>query len=455
MDLAVVGLGKVGLVLSVALASAGHKVIGIDVDAARVAAIRERSIKTAEPGITEGLRALSVDDLDATTDAGVVANVDAVFVIVPTPSAPDGGFELDFVLSAIDLIGPGLRANPRGGPVVSLVSTVMPGASDTVIIPALEQAAGRTLGDRLGYGYNPAFIALGDVLQGFVSPDLVLIGEADEHSGDLLARIHATMVPVHTPVVRMRPVEAEIAKLASNAHETMRVAFVNMLLAACESTPGSDVDAITDALTFRHGRRLFRGAVPYGGPCWPRDNFALSSYLESVGAPSRLPAAVHQANDDHGGYLVNRIRAVIPPDSTHVVVAGLAYKTGTEVLDEAFGLWLARELATDDRLRITGWDPMAAEGARMVLPESVSTTSELAECVADADVLIVAQPAPELSAFDWSIAKPGIVVIDCWRRLHPVHDAIRSGYRALGSTRYPSGVSQDGIGLAVTSRRPA
>lgn len=453
MDLAVVGLGKVGLVLSVALASAGHKVIGIDVDAARVTDIRERSIKTAEPGIAQGLRALSENDLNATTDAGVVADVDAVFIIVPTPSAPDGGFELDFVLSAIALIGSGLRANPRG-PVVSLVSTVMPGASDAVIIPALEQAAGRRLGDRLGYGYNPAFIALGDVLKGFVSPDLVLIGEADERSGDVLARIHATMVPVHTPVVRMRPVEAEIAKLASNAHETMRVAFVNMLLAACESTPDSDVDVITDALTFRHGHRLFRGAVPYGGPCWPRDNFALSSYLESVGAPGGLPAAVHQANDDHGGYLVNRIRTLIPPDATRVVVAGLAYKPGTEVLDEAFGLWLARELATDDGLRVTGWDPMAAEGARLVLPEAVRTTSELAECAREADVVIVAQPVPELLAFDWSLARPGIVVIDCWRRLHPVHDAIRHGYRALGSTRYPGRATPDGIGFAVTSRRP-
>ncbi len=438
MDLVVVGLGKVGLVLSVALASAGHRVIGVDVDADRVAAVRGRTVRTSEPGIEARLRSLSAEDLDATTDASVVQDADAVFIIVPTPSVATGGFSLDYVLSALESIGPGLQM-AKGSPVVSLVSTVMPGASGDVIIPKLEAAAGRAVGDRLGYGYNPAFIALGDVLRGFVQPDLVLVGESDEHAGDVLARIHASMVPVHTPIVRMSPVEAEIAKLASNAHETMRVAFVNMLLAACESTPGSDVDVITDALTFRHGQRLFRGAVPYGGPCWPRDNYALSAYLSEVGAPSTFPAAVHAANDEHGVYLRDRIRSLLPPAGGRVVVAGLAYKPGTEVLDEAFGLWLASELSSDPTVSVVGWDPLAAEPARAALPPTIAVTPHLAEAMADADVLIIAQRHPAIEEFDWESAKPGLRVIDCWRQLKPVPAAIRANYRALGVSRAPGG----------------
>ena len=447
MDLAVVGLGKVGLVLSVALASAGHRVIGVDVDQTRATAIHARTIDTQEPGIRDGLRALSVDDFDATTDPAVVAAVDAVFIIVPTPSDPGGGFELDFVLSAIELIGPGLRAS-TSSPVVSLVSTVMPGASNDVIIPALERAVGRRVGDRLGYGYNPAFIALGDVLKGFVSPDLVLIGEADEHSGDALARVHASMVPVHTPIVRMRPVEAEIAKLASNAHETMRVAFVNMLLAACESTPGSNVDVITDALTFRHGQRLFRGAVPYGGPCWPRDNFALSAYLASIGAPSGLPLAVHTANDDHARYLRDRVRALLPPGPGRVVIAGIAYKPGTDVLDEAFGLWLAAELATDAGRSVVAWDPMAAAAARASLPPTIEVTDDLTTALSGADAVVLVQPVHELRSFDWREAQTTITIIDCWRILKPVPEAQRARYRGLGAGEGVHGGSRP----AVSSR---
>lgn len=440
MDLVVIGLGKVGLVLSVALASAGHRVVGVDVDDARVKAIRDRSITTQEPGIESRLRGLSVEDFDAVTDMSVVRDADAVFIIVPTPSMDGGGFSIDFVLAAIEAIGPGLSASTRS-PVVSLVSTVMPGSSVGTIVPCLEAAVGRRIGDRLGYGYNPAFIALGDVLKGFVQPDLVLIGESDAHSGDVLSRIHSTMVPVRTPIVRLTPVEAEIAKLASNAHETMRVAFVNMLLAACEQTPGADVDAITEALTFRHGQRLFRGAVPYGGPCWPRDNHALSAYLASVGAPSELPSAVHQANDDHAHFLLGVIRDEIPAGEQTVVVAGLAYKPGTDVLDESFGMWLVENLAREPALSVRGWDPTAAAAAAAVVPAGVAVSADLAHQIQNATVLIVALPLPQLSEFDWTTASDDIVVIDAWRCLSPVPHALRSRYRGLGDR---SNLGEDG-----------
>ena len=450
MNLAVIGLGKVGLVLAVGLASAGHRVIGVDIDSDRVNAIHDRSIRVQEPGIAERLRALGTDDLDATVDPDAVRECDAVFVIVPTPSTPGGGFELDFVVSAIDLVGPALGRS-AGSPVVSLVSTVMPGASERVIIPALERASGRRVGDGLGYGYNPAFIALGDVLRGFVAPDLVLIGEADEHAGDVLSRIHASMVPVRTPIVRMHPVEAEIAKLASNAHETMRVSFVNMLLAACENTPGSNVDVITDALTFRHGQRLFRGAVPYGGPCWPRDNYALAAYLEDVGAPNGFPLAVHTANDEHAIYLRDRIRGLIPVDEGHVVVAGLAYKPGTDVLDESFGLWLARGLAEDPATSVVGWDPLAADTARSALPATVRVTGDLAEALDGASAVIFAQPLAELMRHDWGDVPDDLVVIDCWRIMKPVPEHLRDRYRPLGAEP----MTTRGAHPAVSARRLA
>jgi len=125
-------------------------------------------------------------------------------------------------------------------------------------------------GPGLGYCYNPSFIALGEVVKGIEQPDYLLIGEADKHAGDTILSIHESVVKTPLPVARMRPVEAEIAKVASNTHETMRVSFANMLFSVCSEVPGADVDRVTEALAHRMGRRFFKGAVPYGGPCWPR-----------------------------------------------------------------------------------------------------------------------------------------------------------------------------------------
>src|SRR5205807_811400 len=111
----------------------------------------------------------------------------------------------------------------RGPHTVALISTVLPGSSDKVIMPRLELASGRKIGEELGYAYNPVFIALGDVVNGFEVPDYLLIGEATRAAGEAVQAMHRTMVRNGAPVTRMSPAEAEIAKIASNTHETMRV----------------------------------------------------------------------------------------------------------------------------------------------------------------------------------------------------------------------------------------
>src|ERR1700758_1591055 len=183
-----------------------------------------------------------------------------------------------------------------------MVSTGMPGTSAARFIPALEKASGRKIGAGLGYCYNPAFIALGEVVKGFEEPDYLLVGESDARSGDVIVDIHNKMIRNNAPLARMTPVEAEITKIASNTHETMRVSFANMLLSICSEVPGANVDRITEALAHRMGRRFFKGAVPYGGPCWPRDNEAFSVFMAAVRTPSTLPRAVDTFNDEHGNY---------------------------------------------------------------------------------------------------------------------------------------------------------
>lgn len=435
MQISVVGLGKVGLTLAACLVKAGHTVVGVEIEASVVDALNRRDYATPEPGVTERLADAPAGRFCATTEtARAVADTDVTFVIVPTPSNTLGGFSLRYVLRACDAVGAGLRSKKTGRHTVAVVSTMLPGSSDKAVVPRLEAASGRRVGDRLGYCYNPSFIALGEVVKGIEKPDYLLIGEADATSGETILAIHQSMVSASSPVARMTPIEAEITKIASNTHETMRVSFANMLLSICSEVPGADVDRITEALAHRMGRRFFKGAVPYGGPCWPRDNQALSAFMDTVRTPSTLPRAVDTFNDEHGRYVRRKVLAVSKPGDT-VGVLGLAYKPGTPVVERAFGVDLAGWLVREGR-RGVGWDPHASDEARRALGDSIEYAASAEECLRQADVAVVTLPLPELLHVDWSAASRSTVV-DCWRCLPQAAAKACGHYVALG--RGPAG----------------
>jgi UDPglucose 6-dehydrogenase len=427
-DISVFGLGKVGSALVAALTACGYRVIGVDVVEGLVCAMNDGSFSTDEPGVMERLARLEPHQFQATTSAeDAVARSSVSFIIVPTPSNSLGGFSNALIQRSLEAIGRA-AANPSGRHVVSVVSTVLPTSSSLQLIPALEAAAGRKIGDRLGYCYNPSFIAQGEVMNGLLQPDYILIGQADEASGETVASIHQRMVTNDAPVVRVTPTEAEIAKISSNTHETMRVAFANMLLALCNEVPDADVDRITQALGYRLGRRFFKGAVPYGGPCWPRDNRAMAAFMDLVGVPSTLPNAVDQANSAHGHYVLRQVLNAVPRGQS-VGLLGLAYKPGTSLIDRSFGIDLAGWLASEGRI-VVGWDPMANEEAARVLRDQIRIAASAEECLS-CSVAVITLPLLQLADIQWSNGA-GTTVIDCWRVLNAEQRAAVGSYIPLG-----------------------
>ena len=434
MRISVIGLGKVGLSLASCLASANHHVIGVEVDESLVNDLNAGKFRTPEPGVRERFAKASPGAFTATTDLQqAVGDTELTFVIVPTPSNTLGGFSLRFLLPVCDAIGAALRRKPSRH-TVAVVSTVLPGSSDAIVIPRLEAASGKKAGADFGYCYNPSFIALGEVVKGIVQPDYVLLGEGDRASGDLVLAVHDSIVQAKFPVARMSPVEAEITKIASNTHETMRVSFANMLLSICSEVPGADVDRITEALTHRMGRRFFKGALPYGGPCWPRDNVAFTAFIDAIRTPSTLPRAVDTFNDEHGKYVLRKILALSAPGDT-VGLLGLAYKPGTPVTERAFAVDLATWLPREGR-KVIAWDPLAAAEARRALGDSIQYAGTAEDCLRASNLAIVTIPMPELAAVDWSAAAQTLVV-DGWRCLPK--GAIDACREYVGLGRGPSG----------------
>lgn len=428
--IAVFGLGKVGLTLTACLVRAGHNVIGVDLSQETVAAVNDLTIHTNEPGVLERLREASRGTLKATVDpVEAVSQSDVSFVIVPTASNTLGGFSNRYVLAACREIGRALRTcdHPH---TVAVVSTMMPGSSESQVIPLLERESGRKIGHGLGFAYNPSFIALGEIVKGIEQPDYVLLGEADPASGERILSIHRTMAAGNSPpIARMAPIEAEIAKIASNTHETMRVSFANMLLSICAEVPRANVDRITEALSHRMGKRFFKGALPYGGPCWPRDNQALSAFMDMIGAPSALPRTVDSFNADYGRYVLRKILDIAPPGS-RVGIFGLAYKPGTPHIDCSYSVDLIRWLKAENR-SVSVWDPEAMDEVRRVMGDAAFYCENAEECLRYSDTVVVALPLASLSATDWKAAK-STTVLDCWRVLSKDAQADVGRYVPLG-----------------------
>ena len=416
MKICVAGLGKLGSPLAAVLASKGHEVTGIDLDPAMVAAIREGRPPVAEPGL-QALIDSARPRLKATSSwEEAVSGTEASFIIVPTPSEEDGGFSNAYVLDAVARIGAALRSSGRYH-VVNITSTVMPGSCDGPIRAALEQASGLTVGKGVGLCYNPEFIALGTVIRDMLRPDMILLGQSDARAGDVIESIYRTTTENSPPVQRMNLVNAETAKIALNAYVTMRISFANFVAEICERLPGGNSDAVLAALgkDSRIGGKYLKGALGYGGPCFPRDNAAIARLAQLAGVEADLPLATDTVNRRQAARLEAQVRQHLAQGGA-VAVLGMAYKPDTPVVEESQGILLARELA-DGGIVVTVHDPLALENALPLLGESVRHAAGLEDAVAGANVIVIATPDPAYRALPLLLKGRDVVIFDCWRLL--------------------------------------
>jgi UDPglucose 6-dehydrogenase len=418
-SISIFGLGKLGAPIAAAIASRGYHVTGVDVDPRIVRAINEGRPPVFEPGL-EGLLCAHGERLSASLDGtNAVLNSDATFIVVPTPSEADGAFSLRFLLEACCMVAAGLRVKNQFHSVV-VTSTVMPGATGGEVRSCLETESGKTCGTDFGLCYSPEFVALGSVIHDFLYPDFVLIGESDQRSGDWLQDFYRTVCQNTPPVARTSLINAELAKISLNAFVTMKIGFANMLARMCERTPGADVDAVTSAigLDSRIGPRYLKGAVGYGGPCFPRDNRALSNHAHSVGASAGLAEATDSSNRYAVDELASLVGEHLPPGGT-VGILGLAYKPNTDVVEEAQGLLLAQTLV-EKGTHVVAYDPAAMGNAQNHLKGLVELAGSMDTCVEAADVIVLVTPWDEFHSVDWlQFARTTAprILIDCWRMI--------------------------------------
>jgi len=340
----VFGLGKLGACIAATLAARGFDVVGVDIDAEKVRRLNEGLPPVEEPLLAQTIRAGRAR-LRASTDPHDAVKTDVSFFIPPTGSLPDGSFSNEFLLKAMQPCAKALLAAGKKGHLFVCSSTTTPGTCDTVLVPMIEKETKWTCGRDFGFCYNPEFIALGNVVNGLLEPDLVLIGESDPGSGAALERLYKKYNRNRPQISRMSLVSAELTKISLNSYITMKISFTNQLRMIAERFPKADIHAVLDAIggDSRIGKKYLRAGLSYGGPCFPRDNRLVAYTARQVGVSASLAEASDKVNEETKRDLLEKVKTRIARNDT-VAVLGLSYKPDTYITEEAAGLYLAQHL---------------------------------------------------------------------------------------------------------------
>lgn len=394
MKLCVVGLGRLGLPWALVADAAGHDVRGLDVDGERVAAINRRVVDTEEPGVAALLADPGCGVIASTDPAEALVGSECSMVTVPTPSEADGSFGLQAVLAAVRAIG--TQAQRLGSRhVVVLKSTVSPGATDGPVRAALVAASGLDASIRPGLVHSPEFHAIGSVVRDITHPYLLILGGEEDWALSRAEALHRSLAPTAVSVARLDTVGAELAKLASNSFRTMKIAFANSL-AELSTAYMTDSRALCAAVGAdpHIGPGYFCPGLPYGGPCYPRDNPALRAAAVAVGVDAPLPEAIEAANELRFCE-IERTALAAPPGPIGIV--GVGFKLGVEEVEGSPALELARRLENAGR-EVMIHDSLAVEPRFIALPLAALVDSCVVVILATPDARIARDLETELTS---------------------------------------------------------
>ena len=404
MRVAVFGLGYVGAVTAAGLASRGHDVVGVDVDAGKVATLNDGRAPVVEPGVDELVaEAVASGRLHATTDVlEAMDRTDLSLVCVGTPSRPRGDTELGFITRVLSQVRDAMSVvTPPDSGFHSVVirSTVPPGTGSSVVAPAFAQ-------DLLPHGWSvgtamcPEFLREGSGMEDFFAPPMVVVGADDprtrEHCEELLGFLG---MPIHHVDVAT----AESLKYACNAYHAVKVTFANEM-GRIFSQFGVDSRTVMELFCEDHKLNIstsyLRPGFAFGGSCLPKDLRALQSMARSNGVDLPLVSSTLVSNELTVRSLVDR---VLETGHRRVAILGLSFKMNTDDLRESPNLEIA-ERFLGKGLEVRIYDPVVNPdklvGANREYFESrLSHVNRLLaarpeEALADADVVIVATSDP-------------------------------------------------------------
>ncbi len=381
MKLSVIGTGYVGLVSGVCLAHLGHEVQCVDIDAAKVDRINGGECPIHEDGLPELMNGVLGTRFSATTDLGeAVQNSEMTLIAVGTPFGEER-IDLGQIESAARAIGEQL-ATKDSYHVVAVKSTVVPGTTETVVLPILEEASGKKAGADFGVGMNPEFLREGVAVPDFLNPDRIVVGGIDERTVDVMSQLYSIFT--ETDVVRTTPSTAEMIKYTANSLLATLISFSNEI-GNLSAAVGVDVTEVMEGVHLDHrfspiledGTRVRPSSLTYleagcgfGGSCFPKDVMALEAHARAAGVPAPILAGALEINALQPGLFVAPVIDALEPGAS-VTVLGAAFKPNTDDVRESPTLRIVPALV-DAGFKVTLHDPIALDNARSELAQHMN-----------------------------------------------------------------------------------
>lgn len=384
MKISVVGCGYLGAVHAAAMADLGHEVVGIDVDAAKIAQLAAGTAPFYEPGLPEILASsLASGRLSFTTDLSAVRGAHVHFVAVGTPQlANSNAADLRFVDAAFEALLPHLSV----GDLVVGKSTVPVGTAAR--LADLVESTGARL------AWNPEFLREGFAVQDTLTPDRLVYGvrTGDEASVAALDEVYASAIAAGIPRVVTDYATAELVKVAANAFLATKISFINAMAEVAEVT-GADVTQLADAIGYdaRIGRRFLNAGLGFGGGCLPKDIRGFMARAEELGVDQALGflREVDSINLRRRERMVDLAREVCGGDvaGKRIAVLGLAFKPDSDDVRDSPALDVAARLDELGAI-VLATDPQAIETSRRIRP-TLTFVATAQEAVAGADAVLV------------------------------------------------------------------
>jgi UDPglucose 6-dehydrogenase len=431
--LSVFGLGKLGSSMLASFASKGWNVIGVDVNQSFVDKVNQGISPIEEPQVPEFMQKYR-ERISATTDfLFAVKNSYASFIVVPTPSMENGLFSTEYVQKAIEAIATALHEKSSYHLII-ITSTVLPGDTEKMAQIA-EQFSGKKLNEGFGLCYNPDFIALGKVVQDFLNPDMILIGQSDPGAGGLVEAIHRRLVDNKPDVYRMSWHNAELAKISLNSYLTMKITFANIVAEICENMPTGDAKIVLDAIgsDTRVGHKYFRPGLAFCGPCLPRDCRAFCQSAKVFGVDRCIGKTIDEINNYHKTERICNLlmQFLDEKGSKHLAILGLSYKEDTPVIEESVSIAVMKYLVNMG-IKVTVYDPVAMGNAQkeFIGVKDVFFADSMYSCLNEKSVCFIATPWPLFKTFTAEQIKAHMgqdpIILDAWSILSlPINCGIR------------------------------
>lgn len=338
----VIGIGKLGLSFALLCENKGYEVWGSDVNKEYIKSLIDKTFISNEPYINDYL--LNSENFHPTTDnIDVINNCDLIFTFVPTNSLYNGEYDHKYVEEVVDAFE---AMNYTGcdifGKTLVIGCTTSPGYVDTVQERMQEYG--------VNVCYNPEFIAQGDIVNGLINSDFVLIGTSEPNDIKDLKEVYYTIMNSEPNFKIMSNTAAEITKIGVNCYLTTKISFANMIGEICYNTGiGDEIDTVLSTIGSdkRIGNRYLNYGFGFGGPCLPRDNRALGAHASKVGLSINLPLSIDNFNYEHHKYLSNKFVMEYPDRETTFVFDSVSYKKGVDILEDSQQLNLLLTLLSE------------------------------------------------------------------------------------------------------------